>query len=278
MADQYIRSGLSGWTAVPGVEWGVGEELFDFVYYPFVEYAWQGFTYDFDQRSLNKVWSDSDYVYVAYNNGLSIISLISEEQVSYISYSSGFTDVWASDSYVFVSTSDDGVKYLDKTLVSGSNNLTSCLIDFAKTNTIQSNYVISVDGCGETFISFCTLSGVDFFKLEPNGFHSYTTAPGAELCYLLNDRELYYTVSGTSASGSEYGLYKVDPISDWATANLLYLTGSGILYGVSVLTDLYVTENTSPYGFYNTIMLGTDVGAYVIDEYTNTCMCITTTS
>ena len=120
MADQYIRSGLSGWTAVPGVEWGVGEELFDFVYYPFVEYAWQGFTYDFDQRSLNKVWSDSDYVYVAYNNGLSIISLISEEQVSYISYSSGFTDVWASDSYVFVSTSDDGVKYLDKTL---ANNL-----------------------------------------------------------------------------------------------------------------------------------------------------------
>jgi len=86
-----------------------------------IEYADQEWTVQPDPFYLLKqIWHDEDYVYAATSDGLNIIELESELSYAHVTYYDGFNSVWADDNNVYLATPASGVKYIDKTCISGS--------------------------------------------------------------------------------------------------------------------------------------------------------------
>ena len=98
-----------------------------------------------DFKEIRQIWNDDYYVYAATAEGLDIIEIDSEQQYAYITYSGGFNSVWANDNNVYVATSDAGIKYINKTTITGSIitplDLINDLMNYAGYPTITSDYV-----------------------------------------------------------------------------------------------------------------------------------------
>lgn len=218
---------------------------------------------------LYQIWTDENFVYAVTNRGLDIYDIPSEEKYAYITYSGGFNTVWANDTYVFVGTSNSGIKYLSKTCVSGSISfpidLFTCLNDFSDLTYYcpgTSNSIYYLHGNGDKVLCI-TESGVDVFKLAPYDYRSYTLISGAKKGFMTSSGKFYYTVSGTS----NWSIDRVNTcLADWYVPNYSYITGSGILASGISINDIFVTENTSYDGIANTLFVATSSGVYVVDE------------
>jgi hypothetical protein len=235
-------------------------------YYP---PAWSGsHTYNFGAGFPNarQIWADNYFVYAACDNGLNIIEHASELQYSFITYSGGFNSVWANEDRVFLATSNDGIKYLDKTCISGSTYLPFeliCLQDYAREPRLRSNEVRYIHGSGNLIVC-CTASGVQ--ALGVYEYENEVLNPNTQKCFATS-RHIYYTVSGTvwSVNKSYFN-------SNWDYPNTTY-SGDGfsaIPIGARI-NDIFVTEGTSSAGSsYNTIFIATSSGVCIIDDGTNT--------
>lgn len=243
--------------------------IFNFsdVYYP---PTWSGVHfYIFGRRcyGVRQILADSNYIFVACENGLNIMDLSSGMPYSYITYSGGFNSIWANDSMVFLATSNSGIKYINKSCISGSTVLPfylNCLNTYAEEPTLYSNDVRYLHGFGDLVVC-CTSSGVQ--SLGIYGYESKTFTQHAYKCFVVSSTAIYYTLSGTY-----WSINKVfSSLNDWESPHLAYTAdGSSVLPSGAIINDLYITEGTSVVGVdYNTVFLATSSGVVIIDEGTN---------
>lgn len=131
---------------------------------------------------------------------------------------------------VFIGTTGGGVKYIDKTCISGSTStpilLNSCLNDLSNLTyyyELTSNCIKYIHGSNNV-LCIVTTSGVDVVKIDPQSYRSYTVVNDVEKCFMTTLGKFYYTIYGT-----EWSLNRVDScLGDWVVPNKIYTTGSGI--------------------------------------------------
>lgn len=220
---------------------------------------------------LTQVWTDDNYVYASTSEGLDVYDIYSENRYAYITYSGGLNTVWGNDDKVFVGTSDAGVKYINKTCISGSiieaYKLENCLLDLSSLtayNDLGTPYIKYIHGNNDILL-IVTNSGVSVIKLDPQSYRNYTLNTDVYKGFMTSTGKFYYTVSGTGWSIHRMNVY----MGDWTIPEYEYVTGSGILASGIVINDLFVTEGTSSDGVSNTLFIATTSGAYVIDEGTS---------
>ena len=212
-----------------------------------------------------QVWTD-DYVYAATSQGLKIYDITYEDQYAYVTYSGGFNTVWANDDKVFIGTTTDGVKYINKTCISGSvvdpYELVACLEDFSNLtyyHELTSDNIRYIHGSND-ILCVITDAGVDVVKLDPQSYRSYTVVSGAQKCFMTSANTFYYILNDWSVNRVDRSLW------DWSMPDKSYTTGSGIFEAGIELNDMFITEQTSSDNVSNTIFTATTSGAYVIDE------------
>jgi len=228
--------------------------------------------------SVNQIWADDNYVYTVTVDNMIIYDLASEQQYAYVTYSGGFNTVWANDNRVFVGTPDAGVKYLNKSCISGSiadpYDITICLSDFSDLtpySNLTSDNIRYLHGYESTVLAITNL-GVDVIKINPQSYRSYTSTTTAYKGFMTSTGKFYYVTYGF-----EWSLDRVDStLTDWTEPDYSWITGSGILASGVELNDIFITENTSINGTDNTIFIATSSGVYVIDEETHGYLIYTT--
>jgi hypothetical protein len=233
--------------------------------------TWSGtihlYTFGVVFPTVRQIWADNDYVFAACAEGLNIIDVASEKQYSFITYSGGFTTVWANENKVFLGTATSGIKYIDKSCIIGNINLPSeltCLSDYAIVPRLRSNTIRYIHG-RDNLIVCCTASGVQ--SLGIYGYESETLTPAAWKCFMTSSTAIYYTTSGVS-----WAVNKVNSsLTDWTVPHITY-SGDGfsaIPIGARI-NDIFVTEGTSSAGTkFNTIFIATTSGACIIDDGTD---------
>lgn len=243
--------------------------IFSFITSGYIAPTGSGIAFSFTSTqptpTIYQIWTDDTYVYAAVNWGLYIYEVSSESLCAYVSYSGGFTTVWASDERVFVGTADDGIKYINKPDISGDIenpiNLSLYLEDISNLtayHNLTSTDIRYIHGNG-SFVLCTTDSGVDVVKIDPQSYRSYTTVSGAQKCFMTSKRRFYYTVSRTSS----WSLNVVHScLSDWTVPDDVYETGTTIFAAGININDIFITEGTVG----NTIFVATSSGVYVIDE------------
>lgn len=247
---QWVENNLLQWVESNDPQWGIGGAF-----------------------TLYQIWIDDDYVYASTSEGLDIYDIVSENKYAYVTYSGGFNTVWCNDGKVFYGTTDSGVKYINKTCISGSIinpvDLYTCLRDFSDLtyyHNLTSDNIRYIHG-NDDVICVVTSSGVDVVKIDLQSYRSYTTISGAKKCFMTSTGKFYYTISGTS----EWSLNRVNScLWDWNIPDYSYITGSGILPAGEKINDIFITEGTADDGISNTIFVATSSGIYKINEQTLT--------
>lgn len=209
-----------------------------------------------------QIWADESYVYTATTSGSNIIDIESELECAYIT-SNNFTSVWANDTYVFFGSAQEGIKYLPKSSIqcdiASPVDLTDYVKPFKHYPFITSNHVKHIHG-REDKIMCCTTSGVDFFRLEPNGYRSSTTCSGSYKCFVPAGGNIYYLTS----SGTSYFINKINTtLMDWSEPDKVFVLPEGLQ-----INDLFVTAKTAEDGINNTLFIATSNGVYIMDEST----------
>ena len=217
--------------------------------------------------NINQIYSDNMYLYAAFSTELRIYEIVSEEYIAYIPYPNEINTVWCNEDHVFIGTLNDGIKYIEKTCISGSvispYDLSHCISGF---NELTDQYELTSDnikhihGYGDVLL-IVTESGVDVVKLGNQGYRSSTTISGIEKGFMTSAGKFYYFNPTT--------IYRVDSsLCDWVITDKEYVTGSGIFRGWVEIKDIFITEKTSYDNVSNTIFAATTQGAYIIDEGT----------
>ena len=213
---------------------------------------------------LKQIWT-GDYVYAATISGLDIVDIESEQKYAQLTYSGGFTTVYADNDKVYLGTDGSGVKYINKTCISGSIvspiELNGCLRNYVEQQ-LTSDEIRYIHGNDE-FLMCCTSVGVDVIKKEPYGYRSYTTVSGTRKCFMTSIGKCYYS----TCSGTSWELNRVNtPLTDWTTPSYTY---GDPLIASNEITDMFVTEGTAPDGVSNTLMVATSSGVFIISEEDN---------
>ena len=218
---------------------------------------------------MSKVYHNFNKIFLATTSGLNIYTQ-DGELGAYSSTAGGFTTVGASTDYIILGTPNDGLKRIDPNDIELNTaspiDITTSIEDFNITNMTSSNirYLhVSENGLNMTV---CTTSGVDLIKFHTGyDFHTKTYIEGALKCFSGYDN-LYYTVSGTSTSGTtsgtDYYLCKQEYSPyDWDTPTKTYNYNDGPFASGIVLYDLYVTDLD-----YTLIYCATSSGIYIIND------------
>lgn len=216
---------------------------------------------------LNQIWSDNNYVYAAITFGMDIISMSAEQKIAYIEHKLGFNTVWANNTRVYVGTTFSGIKYFNKTCVSGTvgdpNNLITCLVDYSSPFGISSQTIRYIHGSGDDYLMCVTTAGVDVYHMKMTKYRSTHSTTHAQKCFMTSNGKFYYT----SVSGSEWSLNRVDkPLWDWTIPDYIYNTGGDILPAGLKINDIFITENTASNTIDNTVFIATTSGVFVVDE------------
>ena len=210
-----------------------------------------------------EIYTDDTYVYATFIYGLNVIDIASETKGAYIESYNNFTSVCGNTSTVFLGTTSSGVKYIDKNDVTidlvTPVDLSSYVQEFKRYPYLTSDTVTHLH-VRDNNVLCCTVSGVDFFKLDPNGYRSSTTCSGAYKCFLPPNDNIYYLTS----SGSKYLINKVNTnLMDWTAPDEIFTVDEGL-----VIHDLFVTVGTATDKDKNTLFIATSSGIYIIDEST----------
>jgi len=234
-----------------------------------IEYADKEWTVQPDSfYLLNQMWTDRTYVYAATSDGLNIIELESELACAHITYYDGFTSVWADANNVYLATPASGIKYFEKTSISGSianpSELITCLADYLNEPEILSDRVRYIHGNnGHMMIS--TAAGINYRGPDLYYQRAEGTTKLSRKVFITPAGKMYYTTwDGT--------VWKVNVKNadnqDWTNPDKVYETETYPIREKVDITDIFVTEGTSDTGIANTIFVATTSGVFVIDEET----------
>ncbi len=217
---------------------------------------------------LYQVWMDQVYAYAVTSSGLSIIDLETGSNVSYINNREGFTTIWGNDDTIYVGTYGDGLKYIDKTTISGNSDspydLSLSLVDYSYYYNVTSDYIKYIHGNEDT-LTVVTASGVDILNNGPNGYKSYFYNENVTKCFMTTASETYYIIRETA----DEGIFRLDsPKCDWTVPDASYKPGQSFLPTGIGSNDVFVTVKTSANKTNNTMFVATTSGAYVFDEET----------
>lgn len=232
---------------------------------------WRGSTFDIGLTAftLNQIWTDDNYVYAATSNGTDIYQVVSEKKYAYIEYTGGFNTVWGNDEKIFFGTSDNGVKYINKSDITGNIITPVSLVGMMESLYITPYELTSMDikyihGNDKTLM-VVTSSGIDTIKYGFQGYHSSTMVSGGTKCFLASNKRCYYILN----QGGSWSLNRVDNyLGDWVAPDKRYMPGSGTFNANITFNDIYVTEGTSTDGSNNVLFVATSSGVYVVDEGT----------
>lgn len=212
---------------------------------------------------LYQIWRDEDYAYAVTSSGLDIFDINTSNKVSYIGNRGGFTTIWGNLDTIYLGTSDDGIKYLDKTSISGGNLETS-LVDYAFYYNVSSDDIRYLHGHIDTLVAV-TSSGIDVLNNSINGYKSTTSGVNFTKCFMTSKNELYYIVQESSSNG----LARVDSIlCDWSIPDAFYESGTSFLPAEQGINDIFITESTASDEQSNTVFVATTNGVFVLDEGT----------
>lgn len=253
MSNQWYDIDTWQWTDIPSNEWGFGDVGED--------------------GHLYQICTDENYVYAATSSGLNIIDIETESVISN-EQSYAYTTVWANEDTIFLGTSENGIKSLDKSFIVQGEIYTG-LTDYVSEPDITNNDVKYLHGNYHKLMC-CTISGVDIIGLDTHYITHTTITGGAEKCFAAENDKFYYTVLGIN---NQY-IHRLDSNTrDWVTPDYTYTTGNDCLTNVSGINDIYVTAGTSLDGSeYNTLFVVTDYGVHIIDEGTGVYAVYTTVS
>jgi len=254
-------------TTISGAEY-IDGGIFDFTEGGYTPPTWSGSTYSFGAGvlgTINQIWTDSNYVYTATTQELAIVSIETEQKYAYINQPSN--TVWANDDRVFIGTTN-GIKYFFKTCISGSAteayDISPCLRTHNLKYGVLSSDIKYLHGYSDNWLAICTLSGIDIYKPEPQGYRSTASIDGVQKCFMTSTGKFYYTVSGT-----EWSLNRVDsPTMDWTTPDKSYIAGAEIFSGGLSINAIFVTEGTATDTINNVLFTATSSGIYAIEEGT----------
>ena len=212
---------------------------------------------------LNQLWRDNHYVYVVTSFGLDMFDIFSTNKVAYIVIDGGFTTVWGNDDFIYLGTYGDGVKYLEKILIS-YGNLYTYLEDYNYQYNTSSNNIKYLHGYMNT-LAVITDIGIDILNRDYQGFKSTTSGTNFTKCFLTSKKEIYYIIQDSATDG----VGKINSIvCDWSEPDIFYAAGTSFLPKDQRINDIFITENTSLNGTDNTLFVATNNGAYVLDEGT----------
>ena len=190
------------------------------------------------------VWAQGSYIYHTTVSGIDVYNNDASSLLYHIGLPNEATAVWANDTYIYMGTLTSGVY---RATISGTASSY-----FTEPN-ITSDETTYLHGAGE-FLCVTTVSGIDHYNVV-SGTRIYATIPSAGKCWQTSTGEFYYGVS--EALHAVYSGAANWSSPDYTYDNLLYITQ---------INDIYITEGTSSYNNNNTIFLGTDQGAHVIEE------------
>lgn len=217
---------------------------------------------------LYQIYTDDNYIYTATAEQLNIYDDVSESLYAYIPYTNGFTTVAGNETYIYLGTTNSGIKRVSKNCISGSilspYDLSACLIDYVTYPSIEGNDIQYLHA-NDYFMGIISNSGiaVSVAKFDPQSYMSKTTLSNlkAKKCFVTSTGGLYYTSSGTNG-------WRIDVVRtslcDWSLSDYSYITGSGILKTGLTINDIFVTEQTSDN--FNTLFVATSSGLYIINE------------
>ena len=160
--------------------------------------------------SFTAVDSDSSHFYIVGDSGLDIINKVTQRSEGFVTFSSGFNDVWAGDEVFVYIAADTGLYFLAKPDVfSLGEDLTDQLFIDSRTNLFQDSEVLKVTGLNREYILIGTISGVELL-VETNVFHSNEFNP-IDAVEITDSGDLYY--------GGSFGLaFKSGPVSaNWSS-------------------------------------------------------------
>lgn len=242
------------------------QDLYTWADIPIYEWVDESFI-EFGECStgvLNQIWKDSDYVYTVTSLGLNIFDINTTNKVASVNNSYGFTTIWGNESFIYLGTSSEGLKYLEKTTISGGN-LSSNLKNYNYTYNTTSNNIKYIHGYADT-LSVVTSSGIDILRNRTQGYKSTFFNEYVTKCFITSKNELYYIIQDTVPNG----VYKVNSsLCDWQYPDTSYETGVSFLPAAVGVNDLFITENTSSDGTNNTLFVATTDGAIILDEGTS---------
>ena len=219
---------------------------------------------------LNQVYADQNYVYMVYSDGLEINDIITESNINSVFHYNGYNSVWASDEYVYLASSYNGIEYFNKLGVE-TVSTPNVYLQFPD---ITSNNVKYIHG-NTTKMIVSTNSGIDIIRMDVGYDTHNTSITNATKTFVTTNNYYYYTYY-------DGGVYHIARLNgnrgDWSTADVYYTTGSGFLEEDSIIKDFYVTEHTSTSGVNNTLFIVTDLAGYAYDEGTGDIKILTTYS
>ena len=217
---------------------------------------------------LRQIYSEENKVFSVTSIGMDLFDMDSNK-VSYIINRNGFNTVCGSQDFIYLGTPYNGIKYLEKTTLSGNIeepvDLEGNLIDYDYSNNVSSNEIKYIH-CNyyNNILSVVTSKGIDVLNNNcGNKFKSTTVNSNIMKCFLTSKNELYYFTHGADIDG----IFKMRSVlCDWEVPQVSYLVGHSFLPTNTRINDIFITENTSINGNNNTLFVATNDGAYVVDE------------
>lgn len=214
--------------------------------------------------ALYQVWKDDCYIYTVTSSGLDIFDVNSTNKVAYINNSYGFTTIWGNIDTIYLGTTSNGIKYLEKSTISGGD-LEINLQDYDFYYNSSSNEIRYLHGYNHT-LAVVTDSSIDVLYNNEQGFKSTVSGTNFTKCFLTSKNELYYVIHDNSFDV----LCKINSIfCDWVNPSSFYRAGESFLPEDVKINDIFITENTSSTGEDNTIFVATTSGVFIVDEQTN---------
>jgi hypothetical protein len=223
--------------------------------------------------TLNQIFVDEAYVYVAKTSGLSIVSVETGSEVNSINIYQGYNSIWASDNNVYLGTFANGIEYFNKSQA-GVVSYTSTYAYYNSPD-ISSNNVKYIHGNSDKLI-ISTDQGIDIIRRNNYYITHNLSITSCNKTFVTPNYDYYYY---TYYDGYSYKISRLNGNkSDWSTPDVEYTTGFGFLVKDTIINDFYVTEHTSTLGVNNTLFVITDSAAYVCDEGTKEVKIFTTYS
>lgn len=164
------------------------------------------------------------------------------------------SSIWASDTNVYIGTTNSGIFYIPMSSISGS--VYDDLYVYKAEPDVTDNNIMYLAGAGE-YLCATTISGVDQYNTV-SGTRIYTSVSGAYKCFQTTTGEFYYAIA------DELNAVYIPAEGNWSVPDYVY--DDTILLNSGNINDIHVTEGTSTYGGDNVIFLATSNGAHIIEE------------